>query len=563
MAKSDNNFYEPLEGFIRGLGYKITAVKDSNNNDVLDPKHADQIEFLYKKNSFEGPVTVTSRKGIINLIYSKGVLKNKENGVNKDWANFVEKFKNFSLRNGRGEVKVMNLNNLNYELRKIKQEQIEKNLLESYYGNKNTSYSDYTPGYKIVIKHKSPLGENSKRYTNIEKIFVETDSGERLLLKTRKPSIARAYARHLSEGGEYNDERWKHITEISEDLSKLSGFVRATRSEQFNESVVQVVNEAINHYQQLRETIRKIQSSRGYNNYFENWKPSLMEEIIDSDYTKLFSQSRLDPRIEQAIPVLKKLNISVTEMPEATQFENWTNSILEGLTASDTKKAKDLVDLLSGAEKDAIGPSGMNIIGKLKNILPDAIETEDLYDELEEIASIDPNFDAEDTITSWLKKNANLDFNKEVLSRLEKVGGSTTPPAPAAPAPAAPVKKAEPANPEKSVPNEIPEPSPEDKKALQQFMPQPLAEKAKKPAQRNFVAKHAQRSGAGAHGKRGYQRNPKHKSKLGEEGVEEGSTSKEKQKTPYRNINSPEYKAVIDEDSMDQISRIKKLSGLK
>jgi hypothetical protein len=74
-------------------------------------------------------------------------------------------------------------------------------------------------------------------------------------------------------------------------------------------------------------------------------------------------------------------------------------------------------------------------------------------------------------------------------------------------------------------------------------------------------------------------------------GVAEGSTSKEKQKTPHRNINSPEYKAAAEkqkekmakdqaaepgkklldkiekkdvaEDSMDQISRIKKLSGLK
>jgi len=74
-------------------------------------------------------------------------------------------------------------------------------------------------------------------------------------------------------------------------------------------------------------------------------------------------------------------------------------------------------------------------------------------------------------------------------------------------------------------------------------------------------------------------------------GVAEGSTSKEKQKTPHRDINSPEYKAAAEkqkekmakdqaaepgkklldkiekkdvaEDSMDQISRIKKLSGLK
>ena len=422
------------------------------------------------------------------------------------------KLKDWSLRNGQMGFSIQNLDRLGVDMRKRKIQKNEENILEGYYGTRHTSYSDNTPTIKMIIKHSKALDEGDQRYRNIEKIFLENELGERVLVPSKKPSVGRAFARHLAEGGQYNDERWNHIREISEDIGKLGGFVRATRSGQFNESVVSVVNEAANHYQSLRETIKRISGSRGYNHYFESWQPTLMETEVEQDYAGMFSASRLDPRIESAIPVLKKLNISVGELSEASEFESWANSIVEGRSPEMDKNIDDLVKLLQGDGELPVGADAMSIKGQLEDIIVDYDHRDLLFSELEDVARADPDNDAKPVITSWLQKHCDEEFYGDVLDKLGKNE----------PAPSSEIAKAP--EPKKQAPQQI---APASSGGAEQFMPAPLAEKAKKPAQRNFVAKNAQRSGAGAHGKQGYQRHPKHKSKLGEEGVAEAKSSEE------------------------------------
>ncbi len=696
MPKNNENFNSELEGFLRANGFNKIATLDADGESVPDSSEADQFKFNYVNGRYDyGTVTITTHGGKVIVYYNESVVRDPEHGIDTNWTKFLMKLKDWSLRNGQMGFSVQNLDRLGLEMRKRKIQKKEEQLLEGYYGTRHTSYSDNTPTVKMIIKHSKALDEGDQRYRNIEKIFLENELGERVLVPSKKPSVGRAFARHLAEGGQYNDDRWNHIREIAEDIGKLGGFVRATRSGQFNESVSSVVMEAANHYQQLRETIKRISGSRGYNHYFESWQPTLMETEVEQDYAGMFSASRLDPRIESAIPVLKKLNISVGELSEASEFEAWANSIVEGRSPEMDKNIDDLVKLLKGDGELPVGADAMSIKGQLEDIIMDADHRDRLFSELEDVARADPDNDAKPVITVWLQKHRDEEFYGNAL---EKLGKNE-------PAPSGEIAKAP--EPEKPAPQKAaPEPAP-DAGGADEFMPQPLAEKAKKPAQRNFVAKNAQRSGAGAHGKQGYQRHPKHKSKLGEEGVAEGSstdkqlaywdnvakekkdkerealkaknaehektpvgkaekywskkgveegfsdivkgikrtikgkehpdvvaakhagramghynqgditagdkesqryvktrdmhlkaksvaegsTSKEKQKTPYRDINSPEYKAAAEkqkekmakdkaaepgkklldkiekkdvaEDSMDQISRIKKLSGLK
>ena len=148
-----------------------------------------------------------------------------------------------------------------------------KKLDEGYYAmGKKSSYNDGTPNVKMIIQHTRPIEEGEQRYRNIAKIFVENINGERFLLPTNKPGLARVYARHVAEGGTPYDERGVHITSLCEEYSKMAGFVRATRNGQFNESAQKLVTEGINHYEKLRESLRKMASGRGYNSYFESYK---------------------------------------------------------------------------------------------------------------------------------------------------------------------------------------------------------------------------------------------------------------------------------------------------
>ena len=517
MPKNNQNFNQELEGFLRACGFDNLSTKDVDGDDVPSSKEADQFIFQYSRNGKDyGNVVITTHGGKVSVYYNKN-LNRGPGGTDTGWTKFLMKLKDWVLRNGQMEFKAGNIDNIGYEMKKRKQQKREESLSEGYYGTRHTSYSDNTPKIKMIIKHSKSIDEGDQRYRYIDKIFLENELGERVLIPTKKPSVGRAFARHLAEGGQYNDERWKHIREIAEDISSLGGFVRATKTKQFNESVMQVVNEATGHYQKLRETIKKLQNSRGYNMYFENWQPRLMEQDSEQDFSSMFVSNRLDPRIEQALPVLSKLNIKVNDIHEAIEFEQWANSIVEGQSPAMDHKVKEFSKLLNGPDPLPVGADAMNVKGQIEDLIDDQDHRNALFDELDDLAYSDPDNDSIPTIISFLQKHKDENFYGEVLDQIgEKTDIQSdqeiaTEPETAEQTPVAPPAAQTPPG----------AASPAGGGAAAPFMPQPLAEKTKKPAQRNFVAKNAQRSGAGAHGKQGYQRHDKHKRKLGEEGVAE------------------------------------------
>jgi hypothetical protein len=230
-------------------------------------------------------------------------------------------------------------------------------LNEAYYAmGKKASYSDNVPTTKIILQHTKQIEEGEQRYRNIAKIFVENTNGERFLVPTNKPGLARVYARHIAEGGTPYDERGHHITSLCEEYGKMAGFVRATRNKQFNESAQKLVVEGINHYVSLRETLHKMSGKRGYTEYFNNYNPPLMEDEEQTDLSEMFMSSSLDPRIESVMPILSKLSKNITEtaeIAEVKELEEWADSISEadGQTEKQryTQAAKDV---LKGADPD-------------------------------------------------------------------------------------------------------------------------------------------------------------------------------------------------------------------
>jgi hypothetical protein len=122
----------------------------------------------------------------------------------------------------------------------------------------------------------------------------------------------------------------------------MAGFVRATRNGQFNESAQKLVNEAINHYQGLRESLSRMTGKRGYEAYFESWTPPLMEDDTDtSNLNELFVQETLDPRIESVMPILSKLQKNLGEMKEVNALAEWADSLLEGGDGGEASEEED------------------------------------------------------------------------------------------------------------------------------------------------------------------------------------------------------------------------------
>ena len=415
MPKTNESINATLYDLLQSQNFNVTMLTSSGEQ-VPVPQEAEVFQFDFvDEDKNQGTVTITI-DGLSKMVvyYNNEIFGHGSQQAS--WIKFVKLLKKFSQRNQLG-FQLSNMDKLHTDMKK---RDYNKKLEEGYYGTRQTSYSDSGPAsVRMIIKHNRPLSETDARYRYVERIFLENERGERVLVPSTKPSIGRVFARHLAEGGEYNDDRWHHIKEITEDIGKLGGFVRATKNRQFNESAQSVVTEATNHYIKLKETVKRLQSHRGYNNYFEDWRPTLLEQDNTESLSEMFVSPVIDPRIEGAMSVLGKLNIYVTESPDISVFEQWADGIIdEALQPTQVDQQEELVELLGpDSEFLALGPDASNAIGNIS----DLIQNDQLFSRLHSAADLDPNRDARPIITAWMSEQP----GKEYDSILDQIQGQS------------------------------------------------------------------------------------------------------------------------------------------
>ena len=334
------------------------------------PEEADIFRFTFEKDGESYGkvyVTIDNSRNLV-LYYGDEVEDSPDTNTSgteftDSWSGFRNMLKQWSQRK-QLDFELKNKNHLAKDMAQRSYYKDKENLGESYYPmGKRGSYSDAVPNVKIIIQHNRQIGEGEQRYRNIDKIFVENTMGERFAVPSNKPGIAKVYARHIAEGGSPYDDRGRHITSLVEEYTKMAGFVRATKNKQFNESTNMLIQEGVNHYQALRETLGRMIGRRGYNAYFEAWQPVLSEEITEeAGLNELFVQETIDPRIESVMPILSKLYKKASEMKEINQLEAWANKIIEETTDLKTIPEAEL-DEGKGAIRKFL--AGLGILGAL------------------------------------------------------------------------------------------------------------------------------------------------------------------------------------------------------
>ena len=334
MATDNESFNRDLYDLLKVRGYQPVPL-DSKNQRVSASQAADVIQFTFTKDGEEygkAWVSIDDAQNVI-VYYDEEQQESPSSATpgveyNDSWTGFLKHLKNWAQRR-QLSFELSNKDRLGDDMRQRDYYKMKERVSEGYYPmGKKASYNDAVPNVKIVLQHNRALEEGEQRYRNVAKIYLENVDGERFLAPTNRPGIARVYARHIAEGGVPNDDRWNHIKSICEDYNKMAGFVRATRNGQFNESATQMVQEGVNHYNNLRETLHKMTGHRGYQAYFESWTPSLMENEGDDSINELFVQETMDPRIESAMPILSRLRKPVAEMSEVDTLAEWADSII-------------------------------------------------------------------------------------------------------------------------------------------------------------------------------------------------------------------------------------------
>lgn len=349
MAVNTKTLNQMLYDQLYGVGFNPVSL-NTKGQPTEDAKEADVFRFVAKDKQGKqiGTGWFTIDNGKLTLFADPDFIKNPN----------IEEFTTFMknwARHKRLSWEIKNRQDLVPQMTKRKVMKEKEQLGEGYYPmGKKASYNDSVPQVKILIQHTRQIEEGEQRFRNIEKIFVENVNGEKFLLPTNRPGLARVYARHVAEGGTPYDEKGKHITNLVEEYTKMAGFVRATRNGQFNESALRLVNEATSHYHKLRETLTRMTSHRGYNKYFESYTPVLNEETDDeTSINELFVQETLDPRIESVMPILKRLSKNITEMSEVNELAEWAENITEvedETTKTLAEPAEDMLDEAPGAQ---------------------------------------------------------------------------------------------------------------------------------------------------------------------------------------------------------------------
>ena len=335
MSNDTESFNKDLYDLLKVRGYKPIPL-DSKNQRVPASQSADVMQFDFIKDGEDyGKVWISIDDASNVIVYYDNEQQNSPSsptpGVeyNDSWTGFLKQLKSWAMTR-QLSFELSNKDRLGDDMRQREYYKMKERVSEGYYPmGKKASYNDAVPNVKIVLQHNRALEEGEQRYRNVAKIYLENVDGERFLAPTTRPGIARVYARHIAEGGLPNDERWNHIKGLCEEYNQMAGFVRATRSKQFNESAQALINEGVSHYNGLRETLSRMTGHRGYSAYFESWTPTLMEtDGDDSNVNALFVQETMDPRIESVMPILSRLhkkNIGITEVNE---LESWADDIV-------------------------------------------------------------------------------------------------------------------------------------------------------------------------------------------------------------------------------------------
>ena len=287
---------------------------------------------------------------------------------------------------------------------------IKEGLFEGYYGNKRTSYSGEPTEARLVINHNRMLGENDKRYRYVESLFIETADRERFKLAFTNLAGGRAMLEHVRQGGKPYDIRGSHINEMVTEMKVLSRFNRASQGRVVEGVTQEITEQAHTYYQSLRESMKRMGTPRGYAHYFESWHPAEIgeqEELVENIKT-MFIEQTLDSRIEEALPLLARIQQQGNAMKEADIFESWINTLAEGTwnlpeTPEQLQKLKEMM-----SKELVVGPDATNATEQLYDLVGD----DELFDRLGELAERDPR--------------ANAWNDTKVMARLQELGIDTT-----------------------------------------------------------------------------------------------------------------------------------------
>ena len=375
---------------------------DASGRASEDPAETEIFSFDFRAESGQDYGTVVimlGDDGDLEVYCSDNVGRGMASEDKNDWFGFLEQLKNFATRNFMG-FGIKNLNRLRYSMQG--QAAIKEGLFESWQGKKDVSWNAGATESRLMIKHKRTLGEGEARFRCVESLFIETAEGESYKLPFRNLTAGKAMLEHVRAGGRPYDVRGQHISDMVTELAVLSRFRRANHGRLLEGDTAALVEQTNTYRERLQHNLKSLTSRTGYTKYFESWSPeqATAESVVIEGLKHMFVTQSIDQRIEEALPLIARIQQQENAMKETEIFEAWADRLMEGTWAlPDTpEKQSQLIELLS---KDLlVGADATNATEQLYDLLGD----DELFDQLYELARRDANADARQVVLDRMQE---------------------------------------------------------------------------------------------------------------------------------------------------------------
>jgi hypothetical protein len=427
MSTELNKIADSLFEKIRSR-FEDISLGDENAKATQTPENARFFNFDYVahgKNHGNITISIIDERSL-KIYFSKNISSDLEDEEKQTWYNFLRELRFFAKRNllnfeprdiTRSTLKHRDISHLSKDDGTYSRDEIS--LGEGWTGTKKSSYESKGP-VKIIVRHSKPVDEDQRgaRSRNIQAIFLETHEGERFKLPENSLKLARAMARHMSEGGTISDEFGQHILEIAQECSKLRPFKNSMIRRTFEDIETQQMAEAAFEYHaMLNNTLKRMSGKKGYQHCKENFKAdnTLMDDFDIDELKERFVRKVFNDKLEGALPLVQKAYNMKTQNKFAEQFESWADNVTEGTwDTPQITEVEEFIEVMS--EPLLVGVDAINAINALEGFIGD----DELFDELVMLADENPKADARATIMNWLQ-HEDRQLYDEVLRHLDEI----------------------------------------------------------------------------------------------------------------------------------------------
>jgi hypothetical protein len=429
--------------------YEDVSLGDDKANATQNPEDARFFNFDYVVDGKNyGNITLSIiDETSLKVYFSKNISHDLDDEQRKEWYAFLKELREFAKRNllsfeprditrstlKHRDIKQVSKSDDTYD----KDEVVSESRL---YGTSRSSYENDGP-VKIIIRHSDHIDpeQRGSRSRKIRAMYLETADGERFKLSENNLRYARAMARHVSEGGQINDEFGQHITEVAQECGKLRPFKAAMVRRVFeDEETKSMVEAAFEYHSLLKNTLGKMSGRKGYQQCKEQFVATSTSYIPEEDFDvnalkERFVKRTFNERMSDALPIVYKAYNMKKTNKFAESFESWANTVAESWDEEDDAQqwdnepinVDDLADVF--AEELPLGVDAVNAVNAISGI----INSNELEELLLHSSRENPEADAREIIMNWVYNNAPAAYQElrdfsEVESSDQRLGESDT-----------------------------------------------------------------------------------------------------------------------------------------